>query len=103
MKLHELVVEGKTDGVAGAASSNSVMSQALHPLMVSRSLATPRAVNPVPPESHAMSRLGGARLSSPELPLMMDAVATSPIDLTRLIRPWTLPSQCGNALGAGRR
>jgi hypothetical protein len=49
MKLHELMVEGKTDGVAIAASSSSVMSQALHPLMVPRSPATPRAATPVPP------------------------------------------------------
>jgi TctA family transporter len=60
MKLRELLGEGKTDGVAGAASSSSVTSQALRPLMVPRLPATPRAATPIPSQAHVSSRLGGA-------------------------------------------
>jgi hypothetical protein len=72
MKLQQLVGEGKTDAVVGAASSSSVTSQALCPPMLPRSPATPRAATPVPPLGHAPSRFGDARSSSPELSLMTD-------------------------------
>jgi hypothetical protein len=49
MKLRQLVGEGKTDAVAGASSSSLVTSQALRPLMLPLSPATPRAATPVPP------------------------------------------------------
>jgi hypothetical protein len=49
MKLRQLVGEGKTDVMAGAASSSSVTSLALRPPMLPRSPATPRAATPVPP------------------------------------------------------
>jgi hypothetical protein len=81
MKMRKLVGEGKTDGMDEAASSSLVTSQALRPLLAPRSLATRRAVNPIPPQAHASSRLGGTRSSSLELPLMMDRVAALPINL----------------------
>jgi hypothetical protein len=80
MKLRELVGDGKTDIVAGAASSSSVMSHDLRPPMVPRSPAMPRAATPVP-QAHALSHFGGAQSSLPELPVMMDEVAPSPIYL----------------------
>jgi hypothetical protein len=87
MKLRELVVEAKTNAVAGADSSNSVMSQALRPPMMPRSTATPRASLIPVPQAHALSRLGGVRSSLPELPLLMDGVAASPIDLNHTLAP----------------
>jgi hypothetical protein len=100
MKLWELIGEGTTDAVAGAASISSVVSQDLCPLMVPHSLATPRAATPVP-QSHALSRLGGARSTSPELPVMMDGVATSLIDLSHTPAPMDSAHPCANALGKG--
>jgi alanyl-tRNA synthetase len=58
MKLRQLVGEGKTDVVAGAASSSSVTSQALRPQMLPRSPATPRAATPVPPQGSSWTRRG---------------------------------------------
>jgi hypothetical protein len=55
MKLWQLAGEGKTDAEAGAASSSSFTLQALRPLMLPRSPATPRAATPIPPQAHAPS------------------------------------------------
>jgi hypothetical protein len=46
MKLWQLIGEGKTDTVAGAALSSSVTSQVLCPPMLLRSPAMPRAATP---------------------------------------------------------
>jgi hypothetical protein len=87
IKLRQLVGEGNTDAVAGAASSSSVTSQALHPPMLPRSPVTPRAATPVPPQAHASSRFGEVRSSLPELPLMTERVAASLIDLNQTPAP----------------
>jgi hypothetical protein len=60
MKLRQLVGVGKTDAVAGAASSSSVTLQVLRPTMLPRSPATPRAATPIPTQAHASSRFGDA-------------------------------------------
>jgi hypothetical protein len=87
MKLQELVGKAKTDAVAGAASSISVTLHYLRPPMVPRSPATPRAPLIPVPQAHELSRLGDARSSSLELSLMMDGVASSPINLNHTPAP----------------
>jgi hypothetical protein len=97
MKLHELVGEAKTDTMAGTASSSLVTSQALRPLMVPCSPATPRASATLVLEVHAPSWLGGTRSSSRELPLMMDRVAPLAIDLNHT------PAHVGSAQATCKR